>query len=193
MWKLANTNFPGDRPLIAHGESVALRHVEAAVACLLEKQKTVAEGAGACGLAAAMFGQRALEYDRAVAVVCGGCIDNELLAEILRNVDDSNSRCGRGGGDRYLNHASFKGEPLLRELGSTEIKAKIYPVSRNATQCCACRSQTSRPRTCLDVHRVTVVVLTLTYLLFRHVAPPAKPILPDFLLPKHTQAGSGTT
>ena len=61
-------------------------------------QKTIAEGAGACGLAAAMFGQRALEYDRVVAVVCGGCIDNELLADIIRNVDESNSKTE--GGDR---------------------------------------------------------------------------------------------
>ena len=45
-----------------------------------------------------MFGRRALEYERVVAVVCGGCIDNEVLGSILRNVDDSNSMCG--GGDR---------------------------------------------------------------------------------------------
>ena len=148
MWKLANTNFPGGRPLIAHGEGVALRHIEAAVACLLEKQKTVAEGAGACGLAAAMFGQKALEYDRAVAVVCGGCIDNELLAEILRNVDESNRGRG-GGGDRYHNHATFKGETLLRELGSTEIKAEIYPVSRNALSAVPVVPR----KTCLDLRR----------------------------------------
>ena len=64
MWDLANTNYPDNKPIIAHGESVALRQIEAAVAVLHEKQKTVAEGAGACGLAAAMFGRRALEYDR---------------------------------------------------------------------------------------------------------------------------------
>ena len=61
MWKLANTNYPNNKPIIAHGESVSLRQIEAAVACLYEKQKTIAEGAGACGLAAAMFGQKALQ------------------------------------------------------------------------------------------------------------------------------------
>ena len=49
-----------------------------------------------------MFGRRALEYDRVVAVVCGGCIDNEVLGSILRNVDDSNSKCGGAGGDRLV-------------------------------------------------------------------------------------------
>ena len=61
MWKLANSKYPADRPIIAHGESVTLKQIEAAVACLYEKQKTIAEGAGACGLAAAMFGQKALQ------------------------------------------------------------------------------------------------------------------------------------
>ena len=106
MWKLANTNFPEDSPLIAHGETVALSHIESAIACLLEKHKTVAEGAGACSLAAAMFGQKAMQYDRAVVLVSGGSINNELLLNILRNVDESNSKCGRG--DRYLNHATLR-------------------------------------------------------------------------------------
>ena len=51
-----------------------------------------------------MFGRRALEYERVVAVVCGGCIDNEVLGSILRNVDDSNSK--PGGGDRLVIRAT---------------------------------------------------------------------------------------
>ena len=51
-----------------------------------------------------MFGRRAVEYERVVAVVCGGCIDNEVLGSILRNVDDSNSK--PGGGDRLVIRAT---------------------------------------------------------------------------------------
>ena len=44
--------------------SVSLKEIEAALACLFDQQKVVAEGAGACGLAAAMFHEKAIQYER---------------------------------------------------------------------------------------------------------------------------------
>lgn len=58
-------------------------HLERALSLLLTEQKTLAEGAGAAGLAAVMS-HPSLFRDRTVGtVVCGGNIDTRLLSSIL--------------------------------------------------------------------------------------------------------------
>lgn len=54
-----------------------------AILLLLEKEKTVAEGAGAAGLAAALRGQLPLAGKRVVLLVTGGNIDVNVLARII--------------------------------------------------------------------------------------------------------------
>ena len=89
MWQLAREATT--QPLLSSGVAVTLKQIESAVACMFDQHKIVAEGAGACGLAAAMFSPKALEYDRIVAVVCGGCIDTKVLFRILNDVESSPS------------------------------------------------------------------------------------------------------
>ena len=85
---------------------MSLAQIESAVSCLFDQHKVVAEGAGACGLAAAMFHEKALEYDRIVAVVCGGCIDTKELFRILTDVETSCSATGPTHLDKYSVHAA---------------------------------------------------------------------------------------
>jgi threonine dehydratase len=62
---------------------VGERHLEKAVALLLEIEKTVVEGAGAAGLAA-LLAHPELFQGRVVGIVlCGGNIDTRLLANVL--------------------------------------------------------------------------------------------------------------
>jgi threonine dehydratase len=65
------------------------------VLLLLELEKTVAEGAGAAGLAAALRGELALDGKRVVAVVSGGNIDVNLLSRIIDRGLFKSGRCMR--------------------------------------------------------------------------------------------------
>jgi threonine dehydratase len=75
MWPLASR-------LIDHTITVTLAEVAAAVKTMAERNKTIAEGAGAIPVAAALSGRH--EYRKVCAVVSGGNIDDELLIRILR-------------------------------------------------------------------------------------------------------------
>lgn len=57
--------------------------IAAAVLALIEKQKLIAEGAGAVSVAAAMFGKLPLEGKKAVCVVSGGNIDVNILNRVI--------------------------------------------------------------------------------------------------------------
>jgi threonine dehydratase len=57
--------------------------IAAAVLLLLEREKTLAEGAGAVAVAAVLAGKVALEGKRVVAVVSGGNMDVTLLSRII--------------------------------------------------------------------------------------------------------------
>ncbi len=57
--------------------------IEKAVQCLVEKQKIVAEGAGAAGVAALMENRERFAGRKVGAVICGGNIDVRLLSWIL--------------------------------------------------------------------------------------------------------------
>ncbi|MFA5561945.1 MAG: pyridoxal-phosphate dependent enzyme, partial [Eubacteriales bacterium] len=57
--------------------------IATAVLALIEKQKLVAEGAGAAAVAAAMFGKLPLAGKRVCAVVSGGNIDVNILSRVI--------------------------------------------------------------------------------------------------------------
>ncbi len=62
---------------------VAERHLEKAVALLLEIEKTVVEGAGAAGLAALLAHPERFAGRTVGIILCGGNIDTRLLANVL--------------------------------------------------------------------------------------------------------------
>lgn len=62
---------------------VSEQAIEEAVLSLLEIEKTVAEGAGAAGLAAVMSDKKRFKGKRVGVVLCGGNIDSRLLSSIL--------------------------------------------------------------------------------------------------------------
>jgi threonine dehydratase len=57
--------------------------IERAVALLIEIEKTVAEGAGAAGLAAVLSNPERFRGRKVGLVLCGGNIDTRLLASVL--------------------------------------------------------------------------------------------------------------
>jgi len=57
--------------------------IAAAVLMLMEKQKLVAEGAGAISVAAAMFGNLPIEEKNTVCIVSGGNIDVNILNRVI--------------------------------------------------------------------------------------------------------------
>jgi len=75
MWPLA-------RELLAGSVVASVAEVAAAVRFLAERNRVVAEGAGAAPVAAAM--NRTIDAKTIVCVVSGGNIDSEVLATILR-------------------------------------------------------------------------------------------------------------
>ncbi len=62
---------------------VAEMDVERAIAAYLSEQKTVAEGAGACGLAAVLADPGHFRGRRIGLVLCGGNIDLRILASVI--------------------------------------------------------------------------------------------------------------
>lgn len=57
--------------------------IASAILVLLEREKTLAEGAGAVALAALLHNKTSLSAQRTVVLVCGGNIDVSLLARII--------------------------------------------------------------------------------------------------------------
>ena len=81
MWPLA-------QQLLTGAASVPLDQIEIAIATMLRRNRIVAEGAGACSVAAAMFGEEAKTLDKVVCVVCGGCLDSSTLIDIINRHGD---------------------------------------------------------------------------------------------------------
>lgn len=63
--------------------TVSEDEIAAAILALMEKQKVIAEGAGAVGVAAAMFGKVDLKGKKAVCLVSGGNIDMNILSRVI--------------------------------------------------------------------------------------------------------------
>ena len=57
--------------------------VASAIVALMERQKLVAEGAGALGVAAAMFGKLPIENQKTACIVSGGNIDVNILSRVI--------------------------------------------------------------------------------------------------------------
>ena len=57
--------------------------VASAILALMERQKLVAEGAGALGVAAAMFGKLPIENQKTACIVSGGNIDVNILSRVI--------------------------------------------------------------------------------------------------------------
>jgi len=68
--------------------------ISAAILALMEKQKLVAEGAGAVAVAAAMFGKVDVKGKKTVCVVSGGNIDVTILSRVItRGLSMSGRNC----------------------------------------------------------------------------------------------------
>jgi len=63
--------------------SVTDDEIATAILTLMEKQKLVAEGAGAVSVAAVMFGKLPLEGKKTVSIVSGGNIDVNILSRVI--------------------------------------------------------------------------------------------------------------
>ncbi|MDD5944348.1 MAG: threonine ammonia-lyase [Clostridia bacterium] len=63
--------------------TVSEEEISTAILTLMEKQKTVAEGAGASALAAAMFDKAGLKGKKSVCIISGGNIDVNILSRII--------------------------------------------------------------------------------------------------------------
>lgn len=74
MWPLA-------QELLKASHTTSLSAIASAIRLLVERNRVVAEGAGACPVAVALSGQ--IEAKRIVCVVSGGNIDTEVLTRIL--------------------------------------------------------------------------------------------------------------
>jgi threonine dehydratase len=68
-----------DELVVAEEEEIA-----SGILTLLEREKTLAEGAGAAGVAALLHHKTTLRDQKTVALVCGGNIDVSLLARIIQ-------------------------------------------------------------------------------------------------------------
>ena len=58
--------------------------ISAAILALMEKHKLVTEGAGACAVAAAMFGKVDIKDKKTVCVLSGGNIDVTILSRVIK-------------------------------------------------------------------------------------------------------------
>ena len=67
--------------------------ISAAILALMERQKLVAEGAGAVSVAAAMFDKVDLQGKKAVCVVSGGNIDVTILSRVIKRGLVMSGRC----------------------------------------------------------------------------------------------------
>ena len=63
--------------------TVSEDEIAAAILALIEKQKLIAEGAGAVSVAAAMFGKLPIEGKKVVCIVSGGNIDVNILSRVI--------------------------------------------------------------------------------------------------------------
>jgi threonine dehydratase len=89
--RLGDLTFPIIEALVEDIVLVSEEEIARAILLLLEREKTVVEGAGAAPLAALLSGRVGLEVNEAVvAVLCGGNIDVNMLSRIIDRglVDD---------------------------------------------------------------------------------------------------------
>ena len=78
-----DTTFEMVREYVDEVVTVSEDEIAAAILSLIEKQKLIAEGAGAVGVAAAMFNKLPIEGKKVVCVISGGNIDVNILSRVI--------------------------------------------------------------------------------------------------------------
>ncbi len=82
--RVGEITYPIIEEHVADLVTVSEDEIAGAILLLLEREKTVAEGAGAAGLAALLAGKIPVtKSDQVVVVVCGGNIDVNMIARII--------------------------------------------------------------------------------------------------------------
>lgn len=82
--RVGDLTFPLIRDLVDDVVTVDEEEIAGAILLLLEREKTVVEGAGATPLAALLAGRIEVDVDSlAVAVICGGNIDINMISRII--------------------------------------------------------------------------------------------------------------
>ena len=118
IWEVAKDVVDG-------GIAVPLEDVAAAVKHLAEKNKVIAEGAGACPVAAALGGRCGPNARKIVCVVSGGGLDNQHLADCLAGkVPKKTGGGGRGGPEARLKQLGLV-LPLVPEPKGSYVPASI--------------------------------------------------------------------
>ena len=78
-----DTTFPMVEQYVDGIVTVSEDEIAAAILAMIEKQKLIAEGAGAVSVAAAMFGKLPIAGKKAVCLVSGGNIDVNILSRVI--------------------------------------------------------------------------------------------------------------
>ena len=78
-----NTTFDLIHKYVDEIVTVTEDEIAAAILALIEKQKLITEGAGAVGVAAAMFGKVDVKGKKVVCVLSGGNIDVNILSRVI--------------------------------------------------------------------------------------------------------------
>ncbi len=78
-----NTTFDMISKYVDEVVTVSEDEIATAILALIEKQKLIAEGAGAVSVAAAMFDKLPIENKKVVCVVSGGNIDVNILSRVI--------------------------------------------------------------------------------------------------------------
>ena len=93
--RVGDRTLPIVSRLVSRIVTVSEEETAAAIMMLLEREKTLAEGAGAVGLAALYYGRLPeLKGKRVVIIVSGGNIDMNLLSRIIRRGLEHDGRLG---------------------------------------------------------------------------------------------------
>jgi len=82
--KPGNLTYELCRQYVDEIVTVSEDEISAAILALMEKHKLVTEGAGAVGVAAAMFGKVDLTDKKAVCLLSGGNIDVNILSRVIK-------------------------------------------------------------------------------------------------------------
>jgi len=117
IWEVAKDVVDG-------GIAVPLEDIAAAVKQLAEKNKVIAEGAGACPVAAALGGRCGPNVRKIVCVVSGGGLDNKHLASCLAGEVPRKTGGGGGAAEARLEQLGLV-LPLVPEPKGSYVPASI--------------------------------------------------------------------
>ncbi|MFA7099371.1 MAG: threonine ammonia-lyase [Eubacteriales bacterium] len=106
--------------------------IATAILALMEKQKLVAEGAGAVSVAAVMFGKLPLEGKKVCAVVSGGNIDVNILSRVINRGLMSSGRLTNLTIELIDKPGQLKAvSALIADKGANVIRVRYFPGGEN--------------------------------------------------------------